>query len=57
MGPYYERTCAELGMQADMTLLNDLKEKNKKRLQAFMDEIADAEANLGKKLVLAIPLH
>lgn len=50
MGPFYELVCAESDQTVDRSLLNELKEKNAKKLKEIEAEIVDAEHNLGTSL-------
>lgn len=47
MGPFYETVCQETSMKIDRALLQNLKDKNAKRLGEIDAEIKDAEENLG----------
>ncbi|VDK42499.1 unnamed protein product [Anisakis simplex] len=51
MGPYYKTVCDEVGAAINETLLNELKEKNEKRVKEMDAEIEDAEQNLGESEV------
>jgi len=51
MAPYYRSMCTELGAPIDEKLLNDIVEKNKKKLAELDAVIQDAEQNLGESEV------
>jgi len=51
MGPFYELVCAESDQTVDQALLNEIKEKNAKKLKEMDAEIADSEQNLGESEV------
>jgi len=48
MAPYYKSMCKEWGVPIDDKLLNEISEKNKKRLEELEAAIKDAEENLGE---------
>lgn len=54
MGPFYELVCKESDTKIDRALLQNLKEKNTKRIGEIDAEIKDAEENLGKFLYFYI---
>ncbi|KAL5282600.1 PSMD6 family protein [Megaselia abdita] len=48
MAPWYEIVCSELNWPVDQSLLNKMKEENRKKLEELDATITDAEQNLGE---------